>query len=100
MEHRELFKKIIEEQSQIIGPKLAKARALDTGSVTFLSEQGFDVEIRNHPQEALSKLIRAYSEIFGEASIAVCIDVIRTFPISEIEQILPKDIADKVVISG
>jgi len=96
MNPKELFKKIIFEQSQIIGSKLARARALDTGSVIFVSESDFDVEIRNHPQEALSKLINAYGEIFGEASVEVCIDVIKRFPINEIEQILPADIAEKV----
>ena len=37
------------------------------------------VDIIGSPEEALKKLIKSYEEIFGEASVEVCEDVIKKF---------------------
>ncbi len=82
---------IIKEQSLIIGENLARRRAENTGSVQFNSTKIEDISLKqNNPLETIDKLIKSYSEIFGQASVEVCIDVIKRYPISEINEYLPE----------
>jgi len=86
----ELIKKIIDEQSQIIGVDLARSRALATGAISYSSAQ--DVTLSEEPPIVLDKLINSYKEIFGQASVDVCVDVIRKFPFQEISQYISPSI--------
>ncbi|OGC57633.1 hypothetical protein A3H26_02880 [candidate division WWE3 bacterium RIFCSPLOWO2_12_FULL_36_10] len=92
----ELFKKIIQEQGQIIGRSLAHSRADYVGGLQFKSQTSDDVEITNEPKTTLSKLINSYAEVFGQSSVDVCIDVIKSLPYSEVMQYLPENIISQV----
>jgi hypothetical protein len=84
-----LIAEIIKEQSQIIGENLAKSRAEKSGIVTFNSAKLDDLTIKLTPQEAIEKLIGSFEEVFGRASVEVCMDVIRRHPTAEVSAILP-----------
>ena len=92
----EIFREIIAEQSQVIGTKLAHARALLTGGLTFTSPQQHEVALTQDPKNTLSKLVSSYEEIFGEASVDVCLDVIKRMPMEQVSQYLPEDIKQRV----
>lgn len=86
----EIFSKIITEQSNIVGQNLARSRALSTGGVTFKDET--HLEINGDPKELLDSLINAYGEIFGQASMDVCVDVLSRMNYNEIEPYLPENL--------
>lgn len=88
--HKEIITKIIEEQSQIIGPNLAKSRALSTGAIIYTEKN--EINVTQEPAIALDKLVKSYGEIFGQASIDVCLEVIRTFPYEQVSSYLPDSI--------
>lgn len=68
-----IIKEIIEEQSNIVGTKIATERAKATKVIDF---KGKEIIINSNPDEALKKLINSFEEIFGEASVEVCEEVI------------------------
>lgn len=72
----ELIKEIISEQSNIVGEKIALERALSTKVISLDNKR---ISIKGNTDEALKKLIKAYEEIFGEASVEVCQDVIKKY---------------------
>jgi hypothetical protein len=86
----ELVKQIIKEQSLIIGETLSKERATNSGVVKFNSAKIDDVLIiEPNSGMVIEKLINSYSIMFGQASIEVCIDIIRKFPLDQVMQVLP-----------
>jgi hypothetical protein len=80
--------KIIEEQGQIIGSELAYSRALSTDGINMNGA----LSLTEEPTTLIDKLLAAYSEVFGQASLDVCIDVIKTFPYNDVAPFL----SDKV----
>jgi len=76
MKQTDLIKEIIHEQSNIVGEKIAIERALSTRVIELHNNT---LTIKGSPEEAVKKLIQAYEEIFGEASVEVCEDVIKKF---------------------
>jgi len=76
MKQVDLIKEIIHEQSNIVGEKIAIERALSTNVISF---QNSKISIKGSPEEAIKKLVNAYEEIFGEASVEVCEEVIKKF---------------------
>jgi ABC-type histidine transport system ATPase subunit len=76
MKTTDLIKEIIIEQSNIVGDKIAFERAEAT-KVIHVNQNKINVD--GSPEEALKKLIKSYEEIFGEASVEVCEDVIKKF---------------------
>jgi len=76
MKSTELIKEIIHEQSNIVGEKIALERALSTNVISFSKDK---MTIKGSHEEAVKKLIKAYEEIFGKASVEVCEDVIKKF---------------------
>lgn len=71
-----IIKEIIQEQSNIVGEKIAMERALSTKVIEIHDNK---LKIYGSPEEAIKKLIHAYEEIFGIASVEVCEDVIKKF---------------------
>lgn len=76
MNTKELIKEIINEQANIVGEKIAYERAIST---KLINVNGNNIEIKGSPKTALEKLILSYEEIFGEASVEVCEDVIKKY---------------------
>jgi len=76
MKQIDLIKEIIHEQSNIVGEKIAWERALNTKVITLENNK---VAIKGSPEDAINKLIKSYEEIFGEASVEVCEEVIKKF---------------------
>ena len=77
----EIVKRIIIEQSLIIGESLSREMAIDTGVVKFNSNKIDDITITSKdPNEAVEKLVNSYRNLFGQASVEVCMNVIRRFP--------------------
>jgi hypothetical protein len=88
MQPETLVVEIIKEQSLIIGESLAKSRA--AGVVKFNSKSIEDVTITQpNPQTAIETLVKSYEEVFGQASVEVCMDVLRRHPIDQILGIIP-----------
>jgi hypothetical protein len=83
----DLVKEIITEQSYIIGESLARQMALDTGVVRFNSTDIKDITVvSTNEEEAVEKLINSYENLFGPASVEVCMDVVRKHPDSHVHQ--------------
>jgi len=81
MAQTEIVKEIIKEQSLIIGENLARQMALDSGVVQFNSNKIDDITITATSSDiAIEKLIDSYKELFGQASVEVCRNVIKRFP--------------------
>ena len=81
MAQTEIVKEIIKEQSLIIGENLARQMALDSGVVQFNSNKIDDITITATSSDiAIEKLIDSYKELFGQASVEVCRNVITRFP--------------------
>ncbi len=76
MKQNDLIMEIIQEQSNIVGEKIALERALSTRVISISENK---LKIKGSPEEAIEKLIKAYEEIFGKASVEVCEDVIKKF---------------------
>lgn len=76
MNTKELIKEIINEQANIVGEKIAYERAIST---KLINVNGNNIEIKGSPKTALEKLILSYEEIFGDASVEVCEDVIKKY---------------------
>jgi hypothetical protein len=71
-----IIREIILEQSNIVGIKIATERANSTKVINFKNNEVF---ITGSDKLALEKLIDSYEEIFGKASVDVCLDVIKKF---------------------
>jgi|APCry1669189000_1035189.scaffolds.fasta_scaffold452248_1 hypothetical protein len=69
-----IIKEIIEEQSNIVGLRVALDRARSTKVIDI---KGSQIRILSTPEDALKKLIKSFAEIFGEASVEVCDEVIK-----------------------
>ena len=90
MKTEEIVSAIIKEQSLIIGEELAKSRALSSGVVTFSSKNIKDIQLSmDNPQQVISKIIESYEKVFGLASVAVCVGVIRKFSSDQLGFVLP-----------
>lgn len=97
MQPDKLVADIIKEQSLIIGESLARSRAEITGSVTFKSNRIDELSLTSDsPSSTIEKLIKSYEEVFGQASVEVCISVIRKYPKSEIQSFLPEKIRSAI----
>lgn len=93
MQPQKLVEDIIKEQSLIIGEQLAKSRAEDSGAVKFKSSKINDFTIQQeNTSKVIEILIEAYEEIFGQASVEVCLDVMKKYPIAEMGIVLPEHI--------
>ena len=93
----ELVKRIVSEQSQIIGESLARQMAINTGTVRFNSKKIDDITVTGgDPGRTIEKLIEAYQNLFGQASVEVCMDVLKTFPESEIGPFLTEELRNNL----
>lgn len=91
MQPEKLVVEIIKEQSLIIGERLAKSRAEETGMVSFSSQKIDDVVLApGEPSQIIQKLVDSYMEVFGKASVEVCVGVMRKHPITEINNLVPE----------
>jgi hypothetical protein len=89
----EIVKRIIIEQSLIIGESLSREMAIDTGVVKFNSNKIDDITITSQdPNEAVEKLVNSYRNLFGQASVEVCMNVIRKFPQNNGQQAAPQSV--------
>jgi len=78
MKPEDIARKIIKEQSLIIGEQLARQMAKDSGVVEFNSSKIEDLTITSSDSgTAIDSLINSYRKLFGQASVEVCFDVIR-----------------------
>lgn len=73
-EYKQIIEEIIEEQTNIVGEKIARNRVEATNVIKY-GKSG--LEILTSPEAALKKLILSFAEIFGEASTEVCEEVIK-----------------------
>jgi hypothetical protein len=69
-----IIKEIIQEQSNIVGSRVALDRARATKVIDI---SGDKIKILTTPDDALKKLIKSFEEIFGDASVEVCDEVIK-----------------------
>lgn len=91
MQPEKLVAEIIKEQSLIIGERLAKSRAEDTGLVSFSTPRIEDLTLgAAEPTQIIQKLVDSYMEVFGKASVEVCVEVMRKHPITEINNLVPE----------
>lgn len=80
MKTEEVVKAIIIEQSLIIGENLAQLMAQNSGVVRFSSHNLSDLSITNEDQTVvLAALVNKYKELFGDASVQVCNNVIKKY---------------------
>lgn len=85
-----ILKDIIKQQSLIIGERLAKERAEDSGVVKFKSSGIEEFELlENQPKEAIQRLVASYEVLFGRASVDVCIEIIRRYPADQTSHLIP-----------
>lgn len=96
MQIEDIINAIIKEQSQIIGDQLAKFQAASSGVVKFDSSSTTGVIITQDGPVAIEKLIDSYKVIFGQSSVEVCLDVLKTLPYNEVSKYLPESIRHKV----
>lgn len=74
-QHEQLAKKIIEEQSQIIGPVAWEEASKVSGLRIDISAHTVSVE--GNSKDVLEKLVAQYERLFGLASREVCRDAVR-----------------------
>ncbi len=92
----ELIKAIIKEQGLIIGEDLAVARAVSTGLIKPAPENKGEVTVTGGNGVVLEKLVDAYKQVFGQSSVDVCLDVIKRYPMMEVNSLLPESLKSKV----
>jgi hypothetical protein len=73
-DYKHLIKEIIEEQTNIVGQKVALNRVEATKVIKY---HNGEINLLAPGEEALKKLILSFAEIFGDASTEVCEEVIR-----------------------
>lgn len=94
-----LAAEIIREQSLIVGENLAKIRAEGSGAVKFNSDRIDDLVItQSDPNMVMETLINAYEELFGQASVEVCVEVIKRHTTEEITNLVPEHLKQKIGI--
>ncbi|OGC38512.1 hypothetical protein A3K42_00750 [candidate division WWE3 bacterium RBG_13_37_7] len=94
MSPEQLIQKIIAEQSLIIGADLAIARAKSTNVIDCTNID--HIKLNKEPRVVVEKLINAYEDVFGQSSVNVCIDVIRSFPYEQIAPFLPSSLKNSI----
>lgn len=72
-EVRNIIEEIINEQSMIVGRKIAEERAISTDIIKF---KNGNIILNNNSNEAIVALIESFKEIFGKASEEVCLEVL------------------------
>ncbi len=92
----DLVKAIIKEQGQIIGLDLAIRLAKLSGNISFSSDSVESLKLQGDPRAVLDSLLRSYSDVFGQTSINVCIDVIQRFPKQEVMSVVPDYVKNKL----
>ncbi len=70
-----IFKAIIREQQQVIGP-LALERAKKVPGLVVRNAN--DISVKGDAVVALTGLVNEYAKLFGKASVEVCRDAVRT----------------------
>ena len=97
MQPEDIVRKIIKEQSLIIGEQLAKQMAKDSGVVKFNSSKLEDITITSSDSPAaIDRLISSYKTLFGQASVDVCLDVIRKIPNGNAYSLLSDSVKAKI----
>lgn len=91
-----IVKDIILEQSNVIGMGLSVSRANNTGLISIDASNVDSLKVSGEPTEVLSKLIHSYGEVFGQASVDVCVDILQGYPYNEIENYIPLEIKQKI----
>jgi hypothetical protein len=91
-----IVKDIIMEQSHVIGIDLSVSRATNTGLIDVKTSDVGALKVSGEPTEVLSKLIHSYGEIFGQASVDVCVDILQDYPYNEIENFIPLEIKQRI----
>lgn len=92
-----LAAEIIKEQSLIIGETLAKQRAQDTGTIAFGSTKIDDITFtQQNPPLVIEGLVNSYGELFGRASVEVCLEVLKKHPFVEISPFLSDTLRKEV----
>jgi len=81
MNIEQIVKEIVKEQSMIIGDSLARNRAEASGAVKFRSSRIEDLYVLDG-EGTLDKIINSYAQVFGNASIRVCNEVVRKFQVT------------------
>jgi predicted homoserine dehydrogenase-like protein len=71
----QLAGKIIKEQEAIIGP-IALEQAKKVSGLEIVSEG--DIKISGNAKEVLDSLVSRYAKLFGQASIEVCKEAVRS----------------------
>ncbi|EKE00272.1 MAG: hypothetical protein ACD_22C00062G0007 [uncultured bacterium] len=93
----DIIREIIKEQSNIIGEKLARDMAFQSGVVKFKSQKIDDIIVEDvGTGVAIEKIVNTYGFLFGKASIDVCISVIRKFPKDSTSDLLPESLKSKI----
>lgn len=103
MQHHEIVKKIIDEQSLIIGKNLAWSRAVTVSQIkgaNINDVTAATLEVDGDPKQAIDKLIQSYGEIFGQTSVNVCLDVLKKLPYSEIEPFISDTVKQQLNKQG
>jgi len=88
---KKLVLEIIYAQSAVIGVELARRRATATGTISFGSASLEDISIKKEDSSVFVSLISSYEELFGPASVEVCLDVFRKYNKEMLAGVLPKD---------
>lgn len=80
MKTEEIVSAIIKEQSQIVGDTLARYVATNSGVVKFNSPNITDISLtESEPNTTIQKLVDSYKILFGQASVEVCMSVVKKF---------------------
>ncbi len=100
MDKENLINKVVEqiiiEQGHVIGLGLSVSRAKYTGLIDLNNSDVESLKIKGDPKETLEQLVHSYGEIFGQASVDVCINVLQTYPYNEIEPYLAQELKSKL----
>ena len=72
-EVKTIIEEIINEQSMIVGRKIAEERAVSTEVIKF---KNGNLVLNKDSNEAIVRLIESFKEIFGKASEEVCLEVL------------------------
>jgi actin-like ATPase involved in cell morphogenesis len=97
MKPEDIVRAIIKEQSLIIGEQLAKQMATDSGVVRFNSSKLEDISVTSKDSgTAIDRVINSYRNLFGQASVDVCLNVIRKLPDGNVNQLLSDSIKTKL----
>lgn len=93
---KKIISELVYEQSLVIGSDLARSRATASGEITFKSNNIDDISLKDTNPEILDHLISSYEELFGKASVEVCLNVLRRYNKEDINKLLPKNIVSSL----